>query len=371
MPFLVLYLVDERAFSVPEAGLAVSAYGFGSLGASLVGGYLADRIGRRNSIALSMFGSAAAMLALSQAKALALIVVLTALTGLAGELYRPASSALLTDLTDPGRRVTAFALYRLAINAGFAAGPAVAGLLAERSFFLVFLVDALTSCALGLVALVALPEGVRVERRDERRGEALRAIRADRGFVLFLLASTAAAFVYFQAQATLPLHVVDAGFSMALYGALISLNGAIVVVLELPLTAVTQRFPARPVMALGFVLTGIGFGLTGLADTTVVLALTVSVWTIGEIVNAPVASAYVADLAPQHLRGRYQGSWSLTWSLGLILAPSLGTALYAVSAEALWAVCAALGALAAALVWVAPERRAAVDVRPEVPERPG
>jgi MFS family permease len=111
--FLVLYLTDE-GFSPAEAGAAVSAYGAGGLGAALLGGWLADRLGRRNTIALSMFSAAATMLALSQARGLAPVVVLSGAAGLTSELYRPASAALLTDLLPPGRRITGFALYRLA-----------------------------------------------------------------------------------------------------------------------------------------------------------------------------------------------------------------------------------------------------------------
>ncbi len=208
--FLVLYL-RRRGYSPAAAGLAVSAYGAGGLASAAVGDLLADRLGRRASIALSMFRSAGAALALSQARGLIAITVLTAAFGLASELYRPASSALVADLVPAGERVPAFAAYRLAINAGFPVGPVVGGLLAERSFFWLFVGDAATSAAFGVVALLALPEGVRTSRREERRGESVRAIAADRTFLLFLLASTAIGFVYFQSQATFALHVRRTG----------------------------------------------------------------------------------------------------------------------------------------------------------------
>ena len=210
MVFLVLYLKDA-GYTTPQAGLAVSAYGFGSLGASLVGGHWPTASGGRNSIAASMFASATAMLALSQADTLPAIVGLAALAGLAAEAYRPASAALLADLTHEGDRVTAFALYRLAINLGFAAGPAAAGLLAERSFTALFVADAITSIVFGVVALAAFPHGRRVDRHEERRGEAIRTIAHDRAFLLFLAGSVAAAFVYMQHTATFPLAVQDAG----------------------------------------------------------------------------------------------------------------------------------------------------------------
>jgi len=207
------------------------------------------------------------------------------------------------------------------------------------------------------VALVAFPEGQRVSRHEERRGEGLRTIAHDRGFLVFLAASTAGALVYMQSSTTFPLAVQDAGLSLAFYGALVSFNGIVIVLVELPLTTVTRRFPARPVIALGFLLVGIGFALTGVADSAVALAATVAIWTLGEIVNAPVASAYVADLSPERLRGRYQGAWSFTWGLGLVIGPSLGTALYAWRPEALWLGCLALGVLAAGLMLLGPARR--------------
>src|SRR5437867_5239639 len=137
LPFLAIYMT-RQGFSPSQAGLAVGAYGTGTLGASLLGGYLADRWGRRRTIVLSMFSGALVMLALSQARSLGLIVTFSALAGLTGELYRPASSALLADLMPAGQRVTAFAAYRMAFNAGWMFGPATAGLLAKYSFAWLF-----------------------------------------------------------------------------------------------------------------------------------------------------------------------------------------------------------------------------------------
>ena len=137
VPFLTLYLT-RQGYSLTAAGMAVGAYGVGTLLASGLGGHLADTFGRRKTIVLSMFSAAITMMLLSQARSLSAIILLTALTGLAGELYRPASSALLADLVPAGSRVTAFSAYRIAFNAGWAFGPATAGFLAERGYFWLF-----------------------------------------------------------------------------------------------------------------------------------------------------------------------------------------------------------------------------------------
>ena len=166
LPFLVLYLRD-LGYSAPQGGIAVAMYGVGGIAAVGIGGLLADRIGRRNSVALSMFGSAVATLALSQAHTLGTILPLTALVGLFAESYRPAASALIADHVPPERRVTAFALNRLAVNLGWALGPALGGIMASRSFIILFVADAATSAIYGVIALVALPHGVRSPREHD------------------------------------------------------------------------------------------------------------------------------------------------------------------------------------------------------------
>ncbi|MGZ4400124.1 MAG: MFS transporter [Gaiellaceae bacterium] len=370
LTFLVLYMT-EKGYSSAEAGAAASAYGVGALGASALGGLMADRLGRRRTIATSMFGSAASMLALSQARSLASILLLAAVTGLCSELYRPASSALLADIVAPERRVTAFAVYRFAINLGFAFGPATAGLLAQRSFTLIFVGDAITSTAYGVIALVALPEGRRAPAREERRGEGVRAILADRALLAFLAAGLATAFVYLQMTSGLALHAHASGLSSADFGLLMAMNGIVITFCELPLTSLTQRLPPLPVMAAGQLLLGIGFGVTAFAHTLPALLGTVSIWTMGEMVNAPVSSAYLASLSPEHLRGRYAGAQSSTWALATVLAPGLGGVLFGIDERLLWLTCLLLAVTAASILLLGPRRRVIAAAEPELEIGPG
>lgn len=148
-----------------------------------------------------------------------------------------------------------------------------------------------------------------------------------------------------------------------MYGALISLNGLLVVLLELPVASVTQRLRPRRVMAVGFLLLGAGFALTSVATSIPLLAACVFVWTIGEITYMPVAGAYVADIAPPQMRGRYHGAWGLTFGIAFVVGPTLGTMLYGVNPTALWLGCLAVGALAAALVRAGPEAGGRRDLR--------
>jgi len=350
--FLVLYTLS-RGYSLAQAGITAGVYGFGSMGASLAGGYLADWIGRRFTIVFSMIASAVPILILSQVSTLPLLILFAGFAGLTTGLYRPAASALLVDLVPSEQRVKAFAWYRLALNLGFAAGPALAGVLASHNFSLLFFVDAASSLLFGGIALVGLPSR---RGRDitpsqhaevtERQKESLSPTR-DVRFPFFLLGSTAVALVYFQMDSTLPLQVTAFGLSKVIFGFLLSLNGIIVLLLELPLSTFTQRFSPPSMIAAGWLLTGLGFGLTAFASNVPFLALTVVLWTIGEILHHPASAAYVADLAPSHMRGRYQGAWEFTWSLAQTLGPLLGVLAFSWSPTRFWLSCGALACLAA------------------------
>lgn len=352
VPFLVLYLT-RRGHSTAEAGLAVALYGAGAFLASIIGGHLADRIGRKYSIALSMFSSAATMVALSHASTFSAVLLLSTLAGITSELYRPAASALIADLVPSEFRVTAYAVYRLAINAGVAAGPALAGLVADRSFDLLFWGDAFTSLLYGSFALAALPHGLRSSREEARWSGALREARHDKAFLLFLAGAACVAIVDFQMIATFALHVRDAGFSSAVYGGLVSLNGAIIIVVEIFLTKGVQRYQRTSVIAAGYLLCGLGLAMNTVAFTIPTLVVMIVIFTIGEMISSAVSSAFVADSARPEYRGRYMGLHGFTWSLGMTAGPALGTTLYAYSPAAVWMTCGILGVAAALFVLAA------------------
>lgn len=349
VPFLTLYLTG-RGYSVSQAGLAVSAYGVGNLAASLLGGHLADKVGRRQTILLSMFSGAAAMMLLSQAHGLALIILLTALTGLTNEFYRPASQALLADLVTPEQRVTAFAGLRVSFNAGFAFGPATAGLLAAYGYFWLFAGDAATSVLFGLVALLALSRGSRSSSQNASWREALGVLRHDRKLHQLLLANFSIGLVFFQLGSTYGMHITQLGFSAAVYGIVLSLNGALIVFCELPLTRLTRKFPARNCMAVGHLLCATGFALNAFAHSVTALVLCMIVLTAGEMIMMPTAAAYLANLAPPEMRGRYMGVAGLTWATALILGPVSGMKLFSAAPTAYWIASATVGVFAAMVI---------------------
>ena len=256
-------------------------------------------------------------------------------------------------------RVTAFSAYRMAINAGWAFGPATAGFIAGHGYFWLFAGDAATSALFGIVALVALPESLTPSSTASSWSKATRELGRDRRLHRVPLASFGIALVFSQMNSTYGLAMGRLGLSPPTYGALLSLNGVLVVLVELPLTTVTRRFPPLGVISLGYLLIGAGFALNAFALTVPALAACVVVQA-GEMCAMPVASAYVAELSPRNMRGRYMGTYGRRWTLAKVVGPGLGMWLLVTSPAALWLTGGTLGVAAALAVLAKPSAVAPV-----------
>jgi MFS family permease len=135
---------------------------------------------------------------------------------------------------------------------------------------------------------------------------------------------------------------------------MMSLNAAMVVLFQLPITSFTERYARTTMLALAAVLYGIGFGLVGFVSTALLFALAIAIWTVGEMVHVPVSQAYVADTAPEDMRGRYMGAAGLTWGVGWSLGPLLaGLMMDLGDPHYVWYGCLFFGLMAAvAFLWL-------------------
>lgn len=348
-PFFVLYLTGPRHVSVRTAGLVLTVWGLGSLLSQPIGGYLTDRYGRRTTLVVGLSATSVSLLALGLARGLVVISVLVLVLGTVADMYRPASSAAVADLIPERDRTRAYALMFWAINLGFSVASTSAGILLHFGFGVLFVLDALTTFAFGVLALRFVPE-TRPQTHHEpaRIGDPLRLLARDR----LLLAATAIVLVYAvlygQVSLALPLAVTHAGLSASVYGYVIAINGVLIVIGQ-PLTL---RFFAersrRVTLPAGLALVGVGIAATGLCDKPWQFALTVVVWTVGEIATAGSFQALIASLAPEHMRGRYAGALGLAWGASGLAGPLLGSAGYAYSPALLWTACLTAGVVSAA-----------------------
>jgi MFS family permease len=359
--FLVLYLT-RRGFSPSHAGFALTAYGAGSIAGVFASGPVSDRIGPRIAIVVAMAGSGVLVALVPFVRSYPLIILVCLLAGAVAQLYRPAALAMLASLTPAHRLVVTSAAYRLGLNVGVMLAPLLGVALIGYSYTLLFLVDAITSVVFAVVILVALPTvrpAVPDTGPDTRPQQATaavqrstyRALLADRRFLIVLGAQLAVALAEIQYQSVLPLQIEARKLPTVLYAIVLSLNGIMVILLELPLTAYVQRLPIRLSMAGGCALIGFGISLFGLPAGAWIFIAGAVVWTAGEIISAPSTSAYPALIAPPILRNRYIAAMNTSQTLGYAVGPSLGTSVYQSAGSGMWLMCLILGGLAGLGMW--------------------
>ncbi len=354
LPFLAIYLTQVRGFSVMQAGMVSALYGAGGAIAGPLGGTLADHVGRRFTMVLALGLGGCGMIALGFAHRLEVIAPATFVVALVNEMYRPAMQAAMADLVAPADRVRAFGLLYWVINLGFAIGLTLGGVLATVSYLLLFVGDGLTSLTFALLVWRGVPETrpAHVAHAAASGGGGWQAFFApyrDRTFAAFLGLNFLVALVFMQHFTAFPIDMAAHGISRAMFGAVLGLNGLLIVLVQPFLGPVLTRHDRPRSIALGAVLVGLGFGLNALARTAPAYALSVCVWTLGEICVLPVSSALVADLAPPAIRGRFQGAYGLSFGLATCLGPTTGAwALQHLGSATLWAGCLAVGVCAAA-----------------------
>jgi len=381
LSFLVLYLTRERGFSPEHAGFILFLYGAGSIVSAPLAGRLADRWGTAPMMRGSLLCSGTMLLLYPLARSTGSIAAVTIALAMVTEAFRPAAMSFFAQMVEPARRKSAFAVYRLAINLGMAIGPAVGGILATISFRYLFLADGATSLAAGLLLAAAMlprrprrppqraPEGISTATRLRMATAA----HADPRFLLFLSGVLPVTVVFFQHISSMPLFIVrDLGLPVSTFGLLFSLNCLLIVVLEIPLNAITAHWPHRRTLAIGAVLSGAGFGAMALARGFWGLAATVVLWTFGEMLFFPASAAYATDIAPDERRGEYSGVYTMVFSLAFAIGPWAGIfVLERAGARVLWGLTFVLGVVAAATFLRLPPARRHSEAEQTLPDAAG
>ncbi len=369
--FLSLYLVQRRGMDASAAGLVVGLSGAGGAAGVLAGGVLADRWGRRRTLLACHLLTAGLMLALAFATRLPVIAAVTFLLGAFQSMAGPPLVAAITDVVPPADRQRAFNLQFWAHNLGVAAAGLLAGLLAEASFTLLFVVEAAATFATFLLLAVKVRETLPPppeEPSPAERGTGLGAVFTDRVYLVFVGLTLLLAYVSTQSSTILPLAMSRDGLGPAAYGLVTACAGALIVAGQLLVPRFIAGRPKARVLALANLLVGGGFAAVALAEGVPLYLAAALVWTAGSMLAAPPNAEVIAELAPQRLRGRYQGVFYLVFPVASFAAPALG----GVSLERLgdlhWVVCGAVGLLAAVghlLAGPARERRTARRVQTE------
>ncbi len=386
-PFLTLYLTRILGMSQREAGDWLFAASLAYLPGSMLGGKLADRIGRRKVMLASQLG-AGAFLALAGSFRLSAFLPVFVLLYLACDgVTDPARSAMTTDVTTPENRQASYSLLYLGHNLGFAGGPLIAGFLFEKAPSWLFWGNGIAALAASTLVVALVPETkpdrAAIERslrsdssEKAHEGNLFSALRS-RGFlVVFTLLTTWYGFVYAQHRFALPLQAGElfGDKGAALYGSLMTLNALMVIALNAPIVAALKRFKPVANVAFAGVLYALGFGMLAFVRSPWLFFASTALWTIGEIVNATNEPAYVANHTPMSHRGRFAAILPIVGSLGYSASgPVGGRVLEASGPPAMWILSAALalGASAGLYLLAGAERRAAARARDAGTVMPG
>ena len=346
--FLSLYLTRRLGYTLSQAGRAISIFGMGSLAGSFLGGWLSDRIGSTNVQKLSLFFSGVFFIWLGQLREPWSVNGMLFILALSSGMLFPANSTSMARLCPPDITTKGFALNRLAGNIGATIGPAVGGFLALHDYGLLFWADGLT-CLAAVVVFSLLwkkPEQT-LRASTAEQTPSRRSPWRDPPFLMLLPMIVLWGSIFFQLIATFPLYMREVyGLAENRIGQLIMINTLLIIALEMILMQAIRKNPATRYIALSFVLTGAGFGLMPLGRGFLFAALTVTVWTFGEMLSMPLLGALIARRAGPGSQGRYMGMISFAYSLSMILGPAVGTTIYGrLGPAALWFGCGGAGIL--------------------------
>ena len=361
IPFLALYLTKKIGVSPAEAGAALLVYGAAAFIAAPLTGKLSDNIGSIKVMKFALYGSGVLFFIFSFITNYNWILVAIFFLAAVNESFRPANLSLITEIVAPSQRRMAFALNRLAINAGMSIGPVIGGFLTLIDYHYLFYANAVASIAAGIYFSSVKWSSLSSEKAVEPLEDKLRvkfAILNDKYFLFFLLAVIPANLVFFQHLGALPLYIVDdLSYTTAVFGLFGAINTVIIIFLEVPLNNWMNDTPYRKSLIIGALLAGIGFGGFAIATTTFPLIIAIIVFTFGEMIFFPVTAAYTSEIAPVDRRGEYMGYYQMTFSFAFSAGPWLGTVVYQnYGSVILWSGAFVFGLITAALMFFVKEK---------------
>lgn len=354
-PFFALYITDRFGVGMTAVGALFATWSVVSVVGSTVGGALADRWGRRGVMIFGLVASGSTSLLLAVVDSLALFFVVAIVVGVVAEAGWPAQEAMVADLLPEGKRAEGYGILRVVFNLSVVIAPALGGLVAARSYQLLFVADALTSAVMALLVFFFIPE----TRPADAPGHVPESWRAtfrgyaiplrDRMFQITMVGAALMAIVYLQLNSSLGVYLRDfRQVATQGYGYLLSLNAAMVVLFQFWITRRIRDLPQYLMLALGAVLTGIGFGLYGFVASYGWFIVAMAILTVGEMVWVPVGQALIARLAPEAMRGRYMALFGYSWTVAGVVGPLMAGVFFdGGRAEWLWYTAIGLGTASA------------------------
>lgn len=328
--FLSIYLTSQLNFSLVDTGTIMAFHGLGSVVGAFIGGWLTDRIGYYRVMFWSLILVGFLFFTLYWIKTFWMFCFMGFLISTVGDAFRPAAMASITIYGGEELRTRSMSLYRLAINFGFGFGIAVAGFLA--GFFgygVLFFVDGGTCIVAALLFILFMKE--KKELQEEPKDNAPKIIKhsayKDNWYLMFVVCWFLNAMVFIQLFYTFPVFCKEElMMSEAGFGGLMSFNGILIAIIEMPMIYIlAQKRDQMGYIIWGVVLIGFSLVIFNIMGFNIYAAIvSMIIFSIGEIINFPLSSSLALGRSNPNNRGQYMGLFSMSFSVGLIIAPLIG-----------------------------------------------
>jgi MFS family permease len=328
-PFFALYITQKFDVGMTQAGVLIGLFSFSGMIGNVLGGALTDRFGRRLMVLFGLVFSALSSVTMGLVNELYVFYVLAIIVGLLSDIAGPAWQAMIADILPEEQRADGFGVMRVVGNMAWIVGPTIGGLMAARSYLLLFIMDAITSLITAFIIYRQIPETM-PEAVKEKEPETMlvtfigyRKVFADKLYMGYILVSMLMLVVYIQMYNTLSVYLRDVhGVSPQGYGFLLTMSAVTVILFQFWVTRRVKVYPPMLMMALGSAFYMVGFSMYGFVTAYALFIAAVVLITIGEMIVMPVGQALAANFAPEDMRGRYLALFGLAWSLPATFGPT-------------------------------------------------
>ena len=380
-PFFSLYVTQKFGVGMTQAGILLGINSVFAIVGHTIGGALTDKFGRRKLILFGLVFSALSSLWLGLATSIQMMYPLLVIVGLLASISHPAHEAMLADILPGSKRQEGYGILRIAYNYAWIVGTAMGGFIAARSFFALFVIDAVVSCIAAAILFRLLQETKPKPREGAAHKEetlwetakGYRIVARDLAFMGFVVSGMMALIVYIQQYGSLAVYLRDVhGIDTKGYGVILSVTGLEVVLLQFWISRMIRSRPPFLMMMVGTGIFAIGMFMYGIVSGFAMFLLAAIIVCIGEMLYFPTSQVVAAGFAPKEMRGRYLAVAGLISSVPNSIGPGLaGYVLDNLNPHLLWyiggflCVASALGYFSLHLRVGAQDRFAPVSTTPE------
>lgn len=360
-PLLTLFLSNKLGLNPQDVGLLLGIAVFSATLLSLYGGYIIDKLDKRQLLIVAMLSSGIGLILLTFAQNLYLVTVVLVISETASALFLIGSKAILSENLPVGQRVKAFSLNYTLTNIGYAVGPMIGVVIAGVQPSAPFIVAG--AIAIGSIFLLL---GATRDASPITSGSApqsflntLMILKNDRTMVLFTLGCLLSTLVHgrftlYLSQYLLVTHTQQQ--TLDTMAALLACNAITVILLQYQIGRWLSREHLRHWIAGGTALFIVGLIGFSVADSLLGWCVAMFIFTLGEMIIYPADFLFVDTLAPETLRGSYYGAQNLA-ALGGALSPVIcGFLLMHTPAPTMFYALCALTALGGTLCYLAGRR---------------